>query len=258
MINIRRQDIGLGKTAGGGSGGSFASHGRAAAAPPPAIETEENLLQNANYLSQVPNFAQIMEADPEQWMNTPWAERKKIVERATREIIAATPEAQDTPFGTPLTFGEWKPLGSALARNAKRRHMTQPELNENTVQMNASQLRTREPQTIANTILHEVAHGIDDWGGGHGERWAKKHRMLLDRHGMTERKVEQIHWDTDREHAARMVRKIVGTCQRDPTHISYRDGMPRSRMYICTQGACRGIPQAERLISYARNPQYIG
>lgn len=36
MSSTRRQDLGLGKTAKGGSGGSFASHERGAAAPPPS------------------------------------------------------------------------------------------------------------------------------------------------------------------------------------------------------------------------------
>lgn len=272
MAHTRRADLGLGKTARGGNSGSYAAHHRASAAPPPSlpsrgvqhehditIEREVNLLQNEDYVKRVPNFATIMGADPDVWLRTPWAERRKIVECAAREIIAATPEARDTPSGIPLTFGKWAPLGRAMGRNVKRRHRFEPHIAENTIQLNSVELRTKEPKTIADTILHEVAHGIDDWGGAHGESWERKQRMLLDRHGMTEQTVQRMHTENEREHAAgRMMKKIIGTCKSDPAHISYRDGFPRKHTYVCTQGECRTLPAGDRVITYARNPEYIG
>lgn len=53
MSNItRRQDQGLGKTAAGGSGGSFASHDRASAAAPPAQSVQRTPEQYASLVRQ--------------------------------------------------------------------------------------------------------------------------------------------------------------------------------------------------------------
>lgn len=59
MTHTRRQDVGLGKTAAGGSGGSFATHERSPAAPPPITsvsdeaELDEILRQRSERLARI-------------------------------------------------------------------------------------------------------------------------------------------------------------------------------------------------------------
>ncbi|WP_166644283.1 SprT family zinc-dependent metalloprotease [Leucobacter luti] len=247
MIGSRRQDLGLGKTAGGGSGGSFASHSREAGAPPaPVLIT--------------PNFSRLLDTDPESWFATPWSQRKEVIEQATIEIIRCTPEARHPPFGTALTFGRWMQSNTSLAWNKQVTCRVDPSLNENLIELSAPQLRTKEPRTIADTILHEVAHGIDDKHSGHSKGWREKFRTLLNRHGMSDVEVRMNHQSTAAELAApvHVMRRYRGTCPNDQSHTSYRDGMPRTRSYICTRGDCRSKPQSQRLITYDRNPDFNG
>ncbi|MHA3723748.1 SprT-like domain-containing protein [Leucobacter sp. HY1910] len=259
MSNMNRQAAGT-KQAGVAVGGRFAASQQTEASG--AGLSDRTVVRNdlVRTPPPAPNFRKLLNATPDEWFATPWAQRKKVVEQATREIIDHTPEAAQPPFGTPVTFGGWMQSKRAIGWNKKTQYRGNPALNENKIELSTPQVRMSEPATIANTILHEVAHGIDDLHGGHGEGWKEKFRTLLRRHDLDEASATRVHHATEAERNApvHLMRRYRGNCPNDPTHATYRDGKPRTARYICTQGECRQKPQRERFLTYDKNPDFRG
>lgn len=180
------------KRGGGGGTSAFGDIVNSSSAVLDSPPITDSSVEQLNPLT--PTYNTLLTTPSEEWLEKPWAERKKLSETALNEVLNLT--------GSTATFDKWNKRTTSLG-------FAQFYFNRYTgerfaqIELSDVVLRTAEPMTIANTIAHEVAHTLCDVNAGHGPKWKNKFEEVKEQVGLS-MATTRAHTSTDFEVAAQM------------------------------------------------------
>lgn len=183
--------------------------------------------------SGTPKLTALLTANRATWYETPWSQRKTVIAEAIQEYLTHT--------NSPADWGGWDRSKRALGRTHHTLNRARQTV-EVKVTLSDPLLRTAEPATVVDTIVHETAHSLLPAFAGHGPIWEKKFSELRASSGV-DGQLSSTHTSTEAERLERQrqhtSQALVGDCPQN--HTFYRGRKPKYEM-VCRACANKKLP----------------
>lgn len=197
----------------------------------------------------LPTYNRLLTVSDEEWFNTPWAERKKMVEEAFYEAREAV--------GSDASWGGWSSATRALGTTHQQLNRATGEVRS-TIRISNLSNRACSAVTMADTLAHELAHAKSSYYAAHGKEWENNFAAVKDTLGLNTETVSAHKLsDVERAEHERLVavKKAtppawIGVC---PQGHRFGAGRKSKYSHVCVKCSRNGYPQTEAIITYTRN-----